>query len=163
MDISEVARRSGLPASTLRYYEERGLIRSIGRDGLKRRFAPDVLDQLGLIALGRASGFSLDEIASMFSVDKRLDVDRALLASRADDIERTVRRLVALGRGLRHAAKCPAPSHMECPTFRRLVRAAAAGALQPVPTPPASASRGSGRSSPRSRSRAVPAARRSCP
>jgi hypothetical protein len=29
--------------------------------------------------------------------------------------------------GLRHAAACPAPSHMECPTFRRIVRAAGAG------------------------------------
>jgi hypothetical protein len=31
--------------------------------------------------------------------------------------------------GLRHAAACPAPSHLECPTFRRLMRAAASGAI----------------------------------
>jgi DNA-binding transcriptional MerR regulator len=36
MDIGEVARRCGLPSSTLRYYEEKGLIRSIGRRGLSR-------------------------------------------------------------------------------------------------------------------------------
>ena len=67
MDIAEVARRSGIPASTLRFYEEKGLIASVGRQGLRRRFAPGVLDQLALIALGRASGFSLDEIRGMFS------------------------------------------------------------------------------------------------
>lgn len=46
LDIAEVARRSGLPASTLRFYEEKGLIRSIGRCGLRRAFNPGVLHQL---------------------------------------------------------------------------------------------------------------------
>ena len=130
MDIAEVARRSGVPASTLRYYEEKGLIASLGREGLRRRFAPAVLDQLALIALGRASGFSLDEIRAMFSTDGRPRIDRALLDAKADEIDRTVRRLKAMSQGLRHAAVCPAPSHAECPTFRRLLRAAAAGALE---------------------------------
>ena len=49
MDISEVVKRSGLPPSTLRYYEERGLISPIGRHGLKRQFDPLVLDQLSMI------------------------------------------------------------------------------------------------------------------
>ena len=65
MDISEVARRSGVPASTLRFYEEKRLIASIGRRGLRRLFGPEVFDRLGLIALGRAAGFSLAEIAGM--------------------------------------------------------------------------------------------------
>jgi DNA-binding transcriptional MerR regulator len=131
MDIAEVARRSGLPASTLRYYEEKGLIASVGRDGLRRRFAPAVLDQLALIALGRASGFSLDEIASMFSADGRVNIDRRRLVAKADDVDRTVRKLTALGKGLRHAAECKAKNHLECPTFQRLLRVAAAGALEP--------------------------------
>ena len=131
MDIAQVAKRSGVPASTLRYYEEKGLIASIGRDGLRRRFAPGVLDQLALIALGQAAGFSLDEIGSMFSADGQPSIDRRMLSAKADEIDRTVRRLKAMSSGLRHAAVCPAPSHAECPTFQRLVRAAAAGALEP--------------------------------
>ncbi len=71
MDISDVARRSGVPASTLRFYEEKRLIASIGRRGLRRVFGPDVFERLGLIALGRAAGFSLDEIAGMFGPDGR--------------------------------------------------------------------------------------------
>lgn len=130
MDIAEVARRSGLPASTLRYYEEKGLIASVGRDGLRRRFGPGILDRLAFIALGRASGFKLDEIASMFGTDGRARIDRAMLAAKADDVDRTIRRLVALSKGLRHAAVCPARSHFECPTFQRLLRAAAAGAAR---------------------------------
>src|ERR1700741_3935892 len=52
VDITEVARRSGLTASTLRFYEEKGLIASIGRRGLHRVFDPGVLERLALIALG---------------------------------------------------------------------------------------------------------------
>ena len=129
LDISEVAQRSGVPASTLRFYEEKKLIASIGRRGLRRLFDPNVLERLALIALGRASGFSLDEIALMFGADGRPRIDRRMLAAKADEIDRTIRQLQALRRSLRHAAACPAPSHMECPTFRRLLRAAAAGTL----------------------------------
>ncbi|WP_375778218.1 helix-turn-helix domain-containing protein [Bradyrhizobium sp. ma5] len=129
VDIAEVAQLSGVRASTLRFYEEKGLIASHGRRGLRRLFDPAVLDRLALIALGRASGFSLDEIARMFAPDGRPRIDRKLLAAKADDLDRTIRRLNAMRDGLRHAAVCPAPSHMECPTFRRLLRVAAAGKI----------------------------------
>ncbi|MES2785986.1 MAG: helix-turn-helix domain-containing protein [Pseudomonadota bacterium] len=132
MDIAQVARRSGFAASTLRYYEEKGLIRSIGRQGLRRVFDPAVLDQLSLIALGQAAGFSLDDISTMFGPDGRPDIDRRMLASRADEIDAQVARLKAVSKGLRHAAVCPAPSHSECPTFQRLLRAAGAGSLAGV-------------------------------
>lgn len=130
MDIAEVARRSGVPASTLRYYEEKGLIASLGRQGLRRRFAPAVLDQLALIALGQAAGLSLDEIGAMFSPDGKPRIDRQMLSAKADAIDARVQRLNAMSRGLRHAAACPAPSHAECPTFQRLLKAASAGALE---------------------------------
>lgn len=124
MDIGEVARRSGLPASTLRFYEEKGLIASIGRQGLRRRFDPRVLERLALISMGRAAGFSLDEMGRMFGPDGHPRIDRQMLASKADELDKTIRRLSAMRNGLRHAAVCPAPSHMECPTFRRLLSAA---------------------------------------
>src|SRR3954469_24066263 len=76
LDITEVAERSGVPASTLRYYEERGLVATTGRRGLRRLFDPGVLERLALIALGRAAGFSLDEIARMFAPDGRPRIDR---------------------------------------------------------------------------------------
>jgi DNA-binding transcriptional MerR regulator len=130
VDIAEVARRSGVPASALRYYESKGLIASVGRQGARRRFAPGVLDQLALIALGQAAGFSLDEIRSMFSPNGQPEIDRAKLSAKADEIDRMVIRLRAMSRGLRHAAVCRAPRHAECPSFQRLLKAAAAGALE---------------------------------
>ena len=128
MDITEVAQRSGIPASTLRFYEEKGLIASVGRRGLRRVFGPGVLERLALIALGRAAGFSLDEIAPMLADGPR--IDRRKLAAKAEEIDAKLRRMSAIRDGLRHAAVCPAPSHMQCPTFRRILRAAARGAAK---------------------------------
>jgi len=133
MDISEVAKRSGLPASTLRYYEEKGLIASVGRQGLRRLFAPEVLEQLSLISLGQAAGFSLDEISQMFSADRRPNIDRKMLGNKADQITAMIKRLRAMSSGLRHAANCPAPNHMECPSFQRLLKAASSGSLDSKP------------------------------
>jgi DNA-binding transcriptional MerR regulator len=124
LDISEVAKRSGVPASALRYYEEKGLIASIGRRGLRRLFDPGVLERLAMIALARTAGFSLDEIAAMFGPGGTPRIDRALLLAKADALDEKLRRLGVMRDGLRHAAACPAPSHMECPRFRRILRAA---------------------------------------
>ncbi len=133
LDIAEVSRESGVPASALRYYEQIGLIASIGRRGLRRQFDARVLDRLALIALGRAAGFSLDEIATMFAPDGRARIDRRALAAKADEIDASIRRLVATRDGLRHAAVCPAPSHVECPTFRRYLRAASGARRNAAP------------------------------
>lgn len=130
MDISEVVRRTGVPASTLRFYEKKGLISATRSTGERRHFAPDVLDQLGLIALGQAGGLSLDEIGAMLSPAGAPQVDRNLLMAKADEIDATIKRLRAMSEGLRHAAECPAPSHAQCPTFQRLVKVAAAARLK---------------------------------
>jgi DNA-binding transcriptional MerR regulator len=129
LDIGQVAERSGVPASTLRFYEEKGLVASIGRRGLRRLFATTVLERLALISLGRAAGFSLDEMAGMFAPDGRPRIDRRILTAKAEELDGTIRKLSAIRDGLRHASACRAPSHMECPTFRRILRAAASGAL----------------------------------
>ncbi len=117
-----------MPASALRYYEGKGLIASVGRQGIRRVFGPDVLERLALIALGRSAGFSLDEISRMFAPDGKLAIDRRMLLAKADDIDRTILKLRAMSEGLRHAAVCPAPSHMACPSFQRLLQKASAQA-----------------------------------
>ena len=131
LDITEVARRSGVPPSTLRFYEEKGLIAAIGRRGLRRQFDSRVLERLALIAVGRSAGFSLDEIALMFAPDGKPRIDKRVLSAKAEELDKTIRELSAIRDGLRHAAACPAPSHMECPTFRRILKAAISGSLKP--------------------------------
>ncbi|MFE7901985.1 helix-turn-helix domain-containing protein [Streptomyces sp. NPDC057424] len=129
LDIAEVAHRAGVPASTLRFYEEKGLIASTGRRGLRRQFDPGVLERLALIALGRTAGFSLDEIGQMFTPDGQPRIDRRMLSARAEELDHRIRELGVLRDSLRHAAACPAPSHLECSTFRRLIDAAASGGV----------------------------------
>ncbi|MFD4040485.1 helix-turn-helix domain-containing protein [Streptomyces sp. NPDC058605] len=129
LDIAEVAQHAGVPASTLRFYEEKGLIASIGRRGLRRLPASAALAPLALIALGRTAGFSLDEIARMFTPDGQPRIDRQTLSAKAEELDTRIRELGVLRDSLRHAAACPAPTHMECPTFRRLLAAAASGTV----------------------------------
>ena len=120
MEIGEVSKFSKRPASTLRFYEEKGLIQSIGRNGLKRLFSTDVIQKPALISLGRSAGLSLDEINQML-LPEGLQVDRQLLLSKADKLDKKILEMTAMRNGLRHAAACKAPSHMECSKFRRLM------------------------------------------
>ena len=130
MDISEVSKQTGIPSSALRYYEQKGLITSVREKGERRRYGTNVLDQLALIALGQAAGLALDEIRSMLSPYGPPNIDRQLLAAKADEIDALIKRLKAMSSGLRHAAACPAPSHVECPSFQKLLKSAATGALE---------------------------------
>jgi DNA-binding transcriptional MerR regulator len=133
LDITEVARLTRLPASTLRHYESKGLIRSIGRLGLRRLFDHKVLERLAVIALGRAAGFSLDEMAGMFGPDGKPRIDKRVLTAKAAELDAAIRKLTAVRKGLMHAAECRAPSHLECPTFQRILRAAASGVFDEAP------------------------------
>ena len=121
VDISELVRRSGLPASTLRYYEEKGLIASLGRRGLKRLFDQETIERLALIALGRASGFTLDEIAFLLAGP---DIDRERLRAKAAQLTGRIETLTRMRDGLLHAAECRSPTLMACPHFLRIVKVA---------------------------------------
>lgn len=124
IDIGEVTAQTGIKPSALRYYEKVGLISSGSRHGLRRQFPQEVLLQLKLITMGKSAGFSLEEIASMFSVKGEPELPRATLHQKANQIDQQIHKLIALRDTLRHVADCPAPTHMACPTFKRLVEMA---------------------------------------
>ncbi|MQY25027.1 helix-turn-helix domain-containing protein [Nocardia aurantia] len=128
LDIAEVARRTGVPASTLRFYEQKGLIASIGRRGQRRLFETAVLQRLALIAIGRGGGFSLDEIRRLLEPAGTAVIDRDMLRAKAEELDRTIGTLVTMRDELRHAADCPAATHLECPTFQRVLREVMTGA-----------------------------------
>lgn len=121
LDIGQVAKLSGVLPSKLRYYEKKGLIRSVGRNGLRRQYSENVLNKLQLIALGQVAGFTLDEMAGMFGTQDKLDIDREKLHRRAQEIDKTVRKLQMLSQGLKHAAKCTAQEHTQCEAFKKIV------------------------------------------
>jgi DNA-binding transcriptional MerR regulator len=124
LDIGEVAAQSGVAPSALRHYETAGLIAPVGRKGLRRQYPPEVLLQLKVIALCKTAGFTLAEITGMFGRDGMPDLPRSVLRQKAQEIADRIAELAALRDTLEHMAECRAPSHMECPSFRRLVEGA---------------------------------------
>lgn len=124
LDIGQVAQRAGVTAATLRYYEKLGLIEPCARHGLRRQYEQSVLERLSLIALGKAAGFSLDEISDIFGLNGQVDIPREKVRARADALDAEILRLQALTRMMRHVADCPADHHLNCPRFRKLLRVA---------------------------------------
>lgn len=124
IDISELAHQSGCPASKIRYYEEIGLIRSVGRKGLKRLFEPSTLMRLSIIRLAQIGKFSLSEIRTLIGCDGAPKFDRNALLAKADELEEQIGQLTTLREGLRHIANCQADSQLECPRFRRIMNIA---------------------------------------
>lgn len=130
LDIAEVAAQSGISPSALRYYEKSGLICAVARHGLRRQYAPEVLLQLRLIAMGQTAGFSLQEIGGLFNRSGVSELPRDKLHARADQLDAQILELTALRDTLRHVADCGAPSHFACPNFMRLMTQSAGQARQ---------------------------------
>lgn len=119
LDIGLVAELTGVSASALRYYERRGLIASSGRNGLRRTFAPEVVDTLRLVACAQAAGFSLAQIAR-FLVATPDDAElKERMGERADDLDQEIERLTRMRDSLRHAATCTHVPLVECPGFKQ--------------------------------------------
>ena len=121
LDISQLSRQSGFPASKLRYYEEVGLISSVGRKGLKRLYEDEVKTRLAIISLGKIAGFSLTEIRNLIGSEGRPDLNHDVLRQKADEIDRQIKQLRSLSEGVRHIANCSAPNHLDCPRFQRIM------------------------------------------
>ncbi|WP_027341390.1 MerR family transcriptional regulator [Hamadaea tsunoensis] len=118
LDIAEVARRTGLTASALRFYERRGLIESSGRNGLRRTFAARTVDRLTLIACAQAAGFTLAQIARFLVASPHDSELREQMARKAQELEADIARLSRMRDSLRHAATCDHTPLVECPEFK---------------------------------------------
>jgi DNA-binding transcriptional MerR regulator len=62
MTIGELATESGLPASTIRYWEKIGVLPKAARIGGQRRYAPDAVHRLAVLQLAQSCGFRLEEM-----------------------------------------------------------------------------------------------------
>jgi MerR family redox-sensitive transcriptional activator SoxR len=127
--IGEVARRAGIAASAIRYYERLGLVPRADRQGGRRVYADDVLDRLALIRVAKAAGFRIAEIRALLAglgghrqpgPRWRAHAGRKLaeLEARAAEIERMKRVLEVV-------------TGCECPTLAECARACAEGGRRP--------------------------------
>lgn len=121
LDIGEVAAITGLQPSALRYYEERGLIDSSGRNGIRRTYRPDVIPRLALLRAAQAAGFNLAEASELLAAAPSTTAMRKSFAAKADQLDHQIQILIAARDQLRHAVQCPSPSLFDCPTFQEFV------------------------------------------
>lgn len=107
MSIGEVAKRSGLPSSTLRYYERRGLLPAARRESGRRRYDEDVFEKLAIIAFARDTGFTLTEIHQLFSTSSRYSSRlRSLAAAKIQETNTMIERALAMRALLRTVLRC---------------------------------------------------------
>jgi DNA-binding transcriptional MerR regulator len=121
LSIGEVARRAGLAASAIRYYERVGLVPQGERRGGKRIYGVDVLDRLALIAVAKAAGFRIAEIQGFLRVLARTDPPgprwRALAGRKARELAAQRTALERMERVLSAVRRC------RCPTLEACARA----------------------------------------
>lgn len=121
LSIGEVAQRTGVAASALRYYEREGLIPKADRSGGKRVWGEDILDRLALIGVAKAAGFTMAEIQTLLSGFARRAPPgqrwRKLAQRKLAELEARSAEVERMKRVLQVVTRC------ECPTFEECSRA----------------------------------------
>ena len=113
-EIGEVARRSGLRPSAIRYYESIGLLPEPERVGGRRRYTPEVLRTLSVIGTAQRAGLSLDEAGALLSDSEKL---REIAERKLPEVEALIERARLVQGWLEAAAGCRCPTLEECPLF----------------------------------------------
>jgi DNA-binding transcriptional MerR regulator len=122
--IGELARRTGTPASALRYYERIGLLPPAERAGGKRHYPPSSAERLAFVRLYQDAGFTLKEIRQLLSAGSRQRASWTPLAERK--IAELDGRIAEAQRAkglLEHALNCPHHDLVTCPNFRAALQA----------------------------------------
>jgi MerR family transcriptional regulator, redox-sensitive transcriptional activator SoxR len=115
LTIGEVARRAGVAATTLRYYEQIGLVPAPARVGGQRRYDGSVLDRLEVIRLCKSAGFVLEEIQLLFADDAPgRPATRALAEAKLAEIDARMASLARARAIIEWGMRCTCPSIDAC-------------------------------------------------
>jgi AraC-like DNA-binding protein/DNA-binding transcriptional MerR regulator len=117
LDVGEVLSRTGLPASTLHYYERHGLVRSVERAGLRRQYEPGTIERLAVIVLCQRAGFSLQQIAELLATGGGPAWEDLVRATQVE-VRARIQALQAIERGLAHAPGCASGKVLCCEHLR---------------------------------------------
>lgn len=125
MNIGDVAAASGLPAKTIRYYEEIGLVQSARGTNGYRRFQAADLHKLAFIARARSLGFTIEDCRALLKLYEDHDRASAAVKAVAEEhlraIDRKIADLQAMQATLAHlVANCHGDSRPECPILADL-------------------------------------------
>ncbi|KKC04737.1 helix-turn-helix domain-containing protein [Mycobacterium nebraskense] len=115
LTIGEVARQAGVAATTLRYYEQIGLVPPPGRLGGQRRYDDSVLARLEVIRLCKSAGFALEEIQLLFADDAPgRPASRALAEAKLAEIDAQMESLARARAVIEWGMRCTCPSIDSC-------------------------------------------------
>ncbi|HRD12679.1 MAG TPA: MerR family transcriptional regulator [Mycobacterium sp.] len=115
MTIGEVARRAGVAPTTLRYYEQIGLLTATQRVGGQRRYDESALSRLEVIRMCKIAGFSLEEIAVLFADDEPgRPASRALAQAKLAEIDSQMALLARAREVVEWGMACTCPSIDAC-------------------------------------------------
>jgi MerR family redox-sensitive transcriptional activator SoxR len=118
LTIGEVARHAGVPTSTLRYWESIGLLAPPGRVGGKRRYHPQILQQISLIVLVKQAGFTLAEtrivLSGISDSTPPPEIWRELAQRKLPEIKQTLAEARAIKKILEEGLQCDCLTFDDC-------------------------------------------------
>jgi len=121
MTIGELARRTGRRASSIRYYEQIGLLPEPRRAGGQRRYQPGSVRTLAVIDTAQRAGLSLGEIKALLGAAQgsrgAADELRRIAARKMPQVTAMIERAVLVRNWLEQASRCECPALEECPLF----------------------------------------------
>jgi Cu(I)-responsive transcriptional regulator len=125
MNIGDAARLSGLPAKTIRYYEEIGLVRPLRGANGYRAFRERDLHKLTFVARARALGFSVEDcrgLLALYEDENRSNADvKEIAAAHLREIDDKIAQLSAMRRTLAHLVRaCAGDGRPDCPILEDL-------------------------------------------
>ncbi|MBH1930922.1 Cu(I)-responsive transcriptional regulator [Serratia rubidaea] len=126
MNISDVAKKTGLTSKAIRFYEEKGLVTAPIRTGNGyRSYNPKHIEELTLLRQARQVGFNLDEcreLVALFNNPARHSADvKARTLHKVTEIEKHIRALQEMRqRLLTLAEQCPGDDGADCPIINNL-------------------------------------------
>jgi MerR family redox-sensitive transcriptional activator SoxR len=128
LTIGELARHTGVATSTLRYYDELGLVRPTRRVSGHRRYAADAVAAVGVVRLLQEVGFTLAETKRLITSRKRSpDAWRALAVRKSEELRHRIAREGAARQAIEHSLVCPNDDILDCPNFWATVNQVLAG------------------------------------
>ena len=119
LSIGELSERTGVPTSTLRYYDELGLVRPATRASGRRRYAAPAVRDVSVILFLREIGFSLTEIGRFIAGERQ--TTREMIDHKLAELTEQQHRIEVARTALEHGRHCPASEPMKCSRFWSII------------------------------------------
>jgi MerR family transcriptional regulator, redox-sensitive transcriptional activator SoxR len=120
LTIGDVARQAGINASAIRYYERIGVLPAAERHAGQRRYSPETVGRLRIIAAAKQAGFTLEQTRALLEADADGAADaelRALAGRKLPEVETLIARAEAMRGWLLSARECTCETLDVCGLF----------------------------------------------